>query len=441
MGALLLIAEPLLPPLAEEARPFEPKNQTRKREKKPRFSDKEQGVAGALLHHAVQTLRDAGVEEILCVLDQDMAFLQSVAQELKLQVVYFSCEDNEYNSDPLLCAVRSGLNIVSSYWDVCMLMPFNMPFLRAHSVKLLRLAAQNSDKPVLRLSLQGEKGYPSTIDRTTYNTFLIRDSDKGLPGILELFHAQDVETPDSGIWQPIRSDEDYARFFRQQRKGARPDLAGCQAIWDYCGTKEKIWPHLRMVAEIAQETACQLAQKGCDIDPELAFAGAMLHGVAKGERDAECMGARWVADLGYPAVADIIASSRDLPEDALDKLDERAIVFWADKLVRHNRPCSIQERYVRSLELAADNPEIVVCILRRRDMARRVQSKIFAKLGLHTGTLNVLDVLRGGAAVLVSEAAEDSPGIEQMAQAAPQDPEGLADNVVEWDAHTSQREK
>lgn len=328
------------------------------------------------LRSAAWTLRQAGVNELLCIIDDQSTFLQPLLEELRIQYIFASKADE----DAMLSAYRNGIEAVCNFWDACLLYPINFPYLRSHTVISLLKAGVDDKRMALRSAFRGTAGYPCLIDCGTYNTLLIRDGDN-VESILDCFTPDLLELPDSGSVKAIQTLSQYDDFWWRKQAGERPDPFACTAIWDYCGTSSRMWPHLNMVGDIAYQTALQLQQAGHDIDPELAQAGALLHGIAKGLPNAEWLGAQWLAALGYPSVANIVACSRDLPEDAIEALDERAVVYWADKLVRHNRSCTVDERFMHELELSADNPDRVLLILQRRNAARAVQKRIFDRLG------------------------------------------------------------
>lgn len=421
IGALLLV----LPSLLTDDTSFTPSNQER-------FD-----LMKLLFSLSVESLRAAGVNEILCILNDEAIELLPFAESMKIQVL--QQKNVDIHSDLALAAVRTGLTAVQSIWDQTIIYPFHMPFIRTHTLRTLLTYASESESPVVQPIFDNTVGFPCIIAKSTYSTFLIRDSEKGVPGILALFPKNTVDVPDSGVILTLVSETSRSRFARQQTKGAWPDEATCIAIWNYCGTGEKIIPHLRLVGDIALTASLRLQEKGIAIEPELAYAAAMLHGIAKGLGDSETIAAQWLTDLGYPEVASIVAVSRNYPCDSFAELDESAIVFWADKLVRHNRPCSIDERYVRSLELAADNPELVLAILQRRETAKEIQKQIFSILDIPTGTINVAEVLLGNEPILLAtnETVEPAQRLKNGPKTVPfpsaeQDAESVyVDNIIE----------
>jgi len=76
---------------------------------------------------------------------------------------------------------------------------------------------------------------------------------------------------------------------------------------------EGIVAHSRGVSRVAAEAARLLAAAGVDIDPQLVAVAALLHDVDKPQTRGDglahgLVGARWMAERGYPELAEPIAS-------------------------------------------------------------------------------------------------------------------------------------
>jgi len=87
------------------------------------------------------------------------------------------------------------------------------------------------------------------------------------------------------------------------------------------------------------------------IDRELVLASALLHDIAKtrtiktGEIRHDLIGADMMRDMGFPAIAGIIevhVVMLDFKPDG--PLEEREIVYYADKRVMHDKIVTIDER-------------------------------------------------------------------------------------------------
>lgn len=128
--------------------------------------------------------------------------------------------------------------------------------------------------------------------------------------------------------------------------------------------------HCREVAEKADALCQALADAGIPVRPTLVQQGALLHDIARAEKDHAALGARWLTLLGYPEVAEIVKYHHD-PENP--ELDEKNIVFLADKL-------PLEARFAASARKCLTQ-EAVQAHRRRYEAARALKEKINALCG------------------------------------------------------------
>ncbi|MGB8261935.1 MAG: HD domain-containing protein [Terracidiphilus sp.] len=122
------------------------------------------------------------------------------------------------------------------------------------------------------------------------------------------------------------------------------------------------------------------AAKGLPVDLDLVRAGALLHDLAKGgPRHAE-RGAELLRALDLPEVAAIVANHME-PESKSLRIDESALVFFADKLVRGEAFVGLDKRFCPAIERFEGDPEALAAALRRKAMAKALQRQIEAVLG------------------------------------------------------------
>ena len=119
-----------------------------------------------------------------------------------------------------------------------------------------------------------------------------------------------------------------------------PALA--EKLLDAAAPGEKAAAHCRAVAAEALRIAEALP---IETDRALLASSALLHDVARREKDHARLGAAWLRELGYNAAAAIVEQHHDLQGTAVD---EAAILYLADKTVREDRPCTIAERFKES---------------------------------------------------------------------------------------------
>lgn len=66
----------------------------------------------------------------------------------------------------------------------------------------------------------------------------------------------------------------------------------------------------------------------------------------------------------------------DLPESMSDTLDERSLLYLADKLVREDRYVGLEERFRASELRFQDRPEALAAARRRKAIAQKILEKI-----------------------------------------------------------------
>ncbi len=128
-----------------------------------------------------------------------------------------------------------------------------------------------------------------------------------------------------------------------------PSPVECLNLLKKYGTYPHIIAHSKQVAKIALFLAHSLKDVGIDLNLSLIEAGALLHDIAKtyslkhpNINHAE-KGAEWITALGYPEVAEIIRWHVELPNEL--KIEERTIVNYSDKRVKHQTIVSLEERF------------------------------------------------------------------------------------------------
>lgn len=147
-----------------------------------------------------------------------------------------------------------------------------------------------------------------------------------------------------------------------------PDLA--RGMREASGLLPKICLHCDAVAAEALRLA-----EGRGLDMNLIECAAILHDVARLEPEHEKVGAKWLSDLDYPEIADIIGQHGTLRD--VNVADEAAAVFLADKYMSNTEKVSIDERYDRTA-YKCTTPEALERHERSRDAAKSVEM-LFAK--------------------------------------------------------------
>lgn len=157
-------------------------------------------------------------------------------------------------------------------------------------------------------------------------------------------------------------------------RAPRPDVtdALCLAMLRAAGADGALVSHCRAVAALADELCAALREKGVALDAGAVHAAALLHDLAKGERDHAAVGGLWLRELGYPELGEIVRQHTE-PDSA--EPNEAGLVFLADKAVRGERRVSIEARFAASAEKCR-TPEARAAHARRYEAAQSLGEEI-----------------------------------------------------------------
>ncbi len=147
----------------------------------------------------------------------------------------------------------------------------------------------------------------------------------------------------------------------------------CLRLLKAAKTPDKVVEHALAVTGLSQRVGEALVSRGYDIDLPLLRAAALMHDVARTERNHARLGGEWLTALGYPEVGQIIERHHDLPEQFELSPNESAVLFLADKLTQGSERVTIDERFSESYKKCTTD-EARRSHDRRYAQAKRVES-------------------------------------------------------------------
>jgi putative nucleotidyltransferase with HDIG domain len=160
------------------------------------------------------------------------------------------------------------------------------------------------------------------------------------------------------------------------------------------GTYPNIIAHSRQVARVAVFLAKALKEQKIALNLHLIEAGAILHDIAKtysiehpGVQHTE-KGAKWLERLGYPELAEIARFHVDLPDEL--KIDEKTIVNYADKRVKHHIIVSLEERFADLLKRYGRTEKRQTRIKQLYERTKKLETLLFSYLPFYPEFINTL---------------------------------------------------
>jgi len=165
-----------------------------------------------------------------------------------------------------------------------------------------------------------------------------------------------------------------------------PDDRHCFRIMEQWNMLPHIRRHSIMVSRVALCIAEALNASGADFNLAEIQAASLLHDITKtksiqsGENHA-VSGARLIAGLGYPEIADIILQHIN-PHDGGEHITAGEIVSYADKRVLHEEVVNLDARFAYLLERYGKSTDALRRIDDSRRRAQAIEEKIIAHITL-----------------------------------------------------------
>ena len=118
-------------------------------------------------------------------------------------------------------------------------------------------------------------------------------------------------------------------------------MSDLHSYLEHYRTPEPVRQHCCKVASIAEVLGKVQEQMGVSLDQGLIRSASLLHDIARHRENHAREGTRILMREGYPAVAEIIRQHHCLEQE---EINEAAIVYLADKLVKGDRTVTLEAR-------------------------------------------------------------------------------------------------
>lgn len=325
----------------------------------------------------VDTYKSAGISNIIIVTGYKGS---EVAEKLRDSGI--TCIQNENYAQGMFTSVIKGIKALDTDIAAFFIHPVDIPLVKKHTIEVLKNKYLQSDQGIIYPEFCARKGHPPLIDCKYQKAILSSDGEGGLKKILEKYSSDSVTVAvyDRAILMDMDTQADYERLLVYFHADA-PDKEEYYRIIDLYGVPEKIIRHCRKVAEVSVEILRSLDNAGYALNESALQAAAMLHDMARMEKNHAEAAAEILKDIGYGKVASIVGSHMDIEVNDDGKVTESEILYLADKLVKEDKLISLEERFQPSFKKYHHNPEVLSKIENRRDAAYKIIKKIEALTG------------------------------------------------------------
>ena len=308
-----------------------------------------------VLERSVHALQQAGIasHDIRVVVGHKADLLIPLLSRLGVKVVM----NTEYDRG-MYSSIQAGVRSLGEEVEAFFLLPADCAFVSPETVRLVLQAYEGGaggPPQVIYPVYQGQRGHPPLISAKLRGRILAAEPEGGLKGLLEreARGSAEIEVDDEGVLVDLDSEEDYQKATRGLLP-PYPARGECLRILQEHRVEGPGLEHALVVARTAGRIAECLNSRGYGLHLGAVVAASLLHDIAKGDKEHARKGSELVARLGYPEVADIIASHMALGPQQQEQVNEATIVYLADKLVSGSRVVTLEEKLQGRLDRLGD---------------------------------------------------------------------------------------
>jgi molybdenum cofactor cytidylyltransferase len=334
----------------------------------------------SVLAHTVELFQRAEIGDVRVVAGHRAAELAPIAEVMGAHVI----ENPQYETG-MLSSIKAGIASLPETQEAFFILPVDVPLVRRQSVRDLLGVWGNGKQKILYPTFLDQRGHPPLISTELARQILSWDGDGGLRSFL-MRHESDaagVPVADEYVLFDMDTPGDYQKVLDMLDTYDIPSTRECMTMMKSCFASNKpLFAHCVAVTGVAGYLTDLLNSAGCQIDPRLVRASALLHDMLRSEPDHAAAAARRLREMGYDKVADVVASHMNIhiQEDA--PFHAREVVYLADKLVRGDRLVCLSERFGDKGVQFADVPEAKRAVTARFQNALKIRDRFESKTGM-----------------------------------------------------------
>lgn len=286
--------------------------------------------------------------------------------------------NSDYERNHMFDSVCLGLQEIKEKVDFIFISPGDSPFVQQFTLNKMMNVIKGSEYKIIQPSYEGKNGHPLLISSEFADTILEHDGRNGLQGVI--FPASpgymNLSFADPGIVLDADTLEDYEVLLKYNESKDCPSRELCEKIQNYFELPAGLKSHMEKVAEVALAIYEKLKDKGIKLDKDSILAASLLHDIAKGNPHHADLGANWLMDMGFEGISHIVREHMELKEIP-NIIGEKEVVFLADKLVKENQICTIEQRFSEKEELYKYDTVKKSAVEKRKKQARILYDKVF----------------------------------------------------------------
>ena len=330
---------------------------------------------GTFIECVIETFKQAGVSNIVVVTGNRARELDPVIHRAGAVAVF-----NPGYQNGMFSSVLTGIRSLPSFSRAFFVHPVDIPLVRPATVLRLLNQYRNGTADILYPVFRGRRGHPTIISAELKEHISAWSGDGGLRKCLDRFKREtgEITVPDRGILLDADLPGEYENLIERTCFQKIPSFEECMELLETISpVNKRIINHGKAVRETAMILSKASDEKGTFLNQRLLSAGALLHDIAKGEKEHALKGASTIREFGFPEVARIVETHTDIRTDSLSPVSEADILYVADKITRGTeRIYPLTRRFEEKLNSFSHSPQALAAIKRRWKNADIIRRKI-----------------------------------------------------------------
>jgi molybdenum cofactor cytidylyltransferase len=329
----------------------------------------------SILETSINLFKQNGIAEILVITGHRSEDVENRIAAMEATWIY-----NPDFHQGMFSSILAGVKNLNKDCDAFFLLPADIPTIRANTIEQMLRAYRRVNKKNIYPVFEGLRGHPPLISTQFKERIENFSQDGGLRVCLSDLekYAMDLTVCDKGIHMDADTREDYQAVLTKYERINVPEPCECICLLENSPlADEGVIRHCMKVAKIAVKIASNLDNDPPLFDMNLIEAAALLHDLARKAPKHAVKGAEILRNMGFSDVADIVFEHMDLRTTPATPLNEKEIVYFADKLVvKDQLAMDFEKRFKEKKMRYYTNAQAVEAINSRLETALIIKEKL-----------------------------------------------------------------
>lgn len=337
-----------------------------------------------LILHTIDSLRRSGIKDVCVVLGYRGEEIEKALKDEGVTMVY----NHKFRETSMYDSFKIGLEKIKDSCDAIAFTPADIGFVTKYTVDLLVEEMNRNKKSVVYSRFKGVKGHPTIISAKCFDYLLNYSGEGGLKLALTNMDEGSIilDTPDKFVLLDTDTPDDFERVknYYENRNYLTEDE--CMDLLSYSNVPQNVVNHSKKVKEVACDLA-EAVNKALGepkIDISLISSSALLHDIKRSEKKHALEGAKFLDDLGYDKIAEIVKTHMTLDQEYEDLLNENSILYLADKLIYEDKFVGVENRFKNKIEKYKDDASVYQNVIKRYNAAVKIKSNVVSNVGKDT---------------------------------------------------------